>query len=270
MTRMSLTILLVVLLNILAGCYGPDSGRSQLIPSSDRPGEIPAVEFRPADMSEVDVVEKVAIQRQAYEEGLKLLISYYKGTGNDMKLIWAEDELARLQQVPKYIYIMEANVAGPELKATESITEADYMYYDARSIDKKARQLLVIVDENMLRLALAKYNEVIQRHPSSDKIDDSAYYAGLICEHFKDYSIALLYYQRAYQWDPDTPHPAYYRAAYLLDKKMQRRDEALPLYQKFIERGIGNEQMKILAQTRIDILSSSKEQEQTQTEPSQQ
>jgi tetratricopeptide (TPR) repeat protein len=266
---MSLTILLVVLLSVLAGCHGPDSGRSQLIPSSDRQETIPAVEFRPADTSEADVVERVALQRQAYEEGLTLLISYYKGTGNDMKLIWAEDELTRLQQVPKYIYIVEANVAGPELKATESITEADYMYYDARRIDKKARQLLVIVDENMLRVALAKYNEVIQRHPSSDKIDDAAFYAGQICEHFKDYSIALLYYQRTYQWDPDTTHTAYYRAAYILDKKMHRRDEALPLYQEFIKRGIGNEQMIAIAKARIDILSSSDKDPQTQTLPPQ-
>jgi tetratricopeptide (TPR) repeat protein len=255
---MTLTIVLVVLINVLAGCYGPDSGRSQLIPTTGKEKSIPAVEFRPADTSEADVVEKVAIQRQAYQEALALMISYYKGTGNDMKRIWAEDELSRFLQVPRYNYIMEAIVAGPDLKATESITEADYMYYDARNIDKKARGLMIIIDENKLRLALAKYNEVIQRHPSSDKIDDAAYYAGMICEHFKDYSIALLYYQRAYQWDPDTPHAAHYKAAYILDRKMSRRDEALPLYQEFIERGTGNEQMITLAKTRISALSSSK------------
>jgi tetratricopeptide (TPR) repeat protein len=266
MARMSLTILLVVLLNVLAGCYSPDSGKSQLVPISLKKETIPAVEFRPADTSEADVVEKVAIQRQAYEEGLTLLISYYKGTGNDMKLKWAEDELTRFHQVPRYNYIMEANVAGPELKATESITEADYIYDDARRVHKKAHQLVLFVDENKLRVALGKYNQIIQRHPSSDKIDDAAFYAGTICEHFKDYSIALLYYQRTYQWDPDTIHPAHYKAAYILDRKMHRRAEALPLYQEFVERGTGNEQMMTIAKTRINILSSSEKQQQTQTQ----
>ncbi|MHC4758257.1 MAG: tetratricopeptide repeat protein [Planctomycetota bacterium] len=265
MARTSLVILLAIFLSVLTGCYGPDSGRSQLIPKTAARETIPDVEFRPADTSEADVVEQVAIQRQAYEEGLKMLISYYTGTGNDMKLLWAEDEFRRLHNVPQYIYIVEAIVAGPELRATETITEADYMYDDARRTDKKARQWLIIIDENLLRVALAKYNQIIQRHPSSDKIDDAAYYAGQVCEHFQDYSIALLYYQRTYQWNPDTAHPAYYRAAYILDKKMHRRAEALPLYQEFVERGYANEQMMAIAQNRINALLSSEQELQPQT-----
>jgi len=261
MTRMTLTIVLVVLINCLAGCYDPDSGRSQLIPTTGRVDNIPAVEFRPADTSEADVVEQVAIQRQAYQQALSRLISYYKGTGNDMKRIWAEDELSRFLEVPRYNYILEANVAGPDLKATESIKEADYMYYDARRVDQEARQLIVYVNDNKLRIALSKYNELIQRHPSSDKIDDAAYYAGLICEQFKDYSIALLYFQRAYQWDPDTPHPARYKAAHILDMRLQSKDEALPLYRAFLERGVGNEQMIQNAHYRVKELSSSQPQQ---------
>jgi tetratricopeptide (TPR) repeat protein len=85
-------------------------------------------------------------------------------------------------------------------------------------------------------LALDKYNQLIRKHPSSDKIDDAAFKAGGIYEHFKDYTIALLYYQRAYQWNPKTPYPAKFKAAFMLDKRLHRRAEALELYQQALQK----------------------------------
>ncbi|MFC1737897.1 tol-pal system YbgF family protein [Planctomycetota bacterium] len=261
MARTSLMILLIVLLCVLAGCYSPDSGMSQLVPSGIRRPSAGARDAVPADVSEADVAERVAFERQAYESGLRQLIMYYKGIGNNMKLQWAQDELERFKEIPKYNYIIEANVAGPDLKATASITEADYMYYDGRQREKKARGLIVYVDENMLRLALAKYNQLIGKHPSSDKIDDAAFYAGGICSFFKDYSIALLYYQRAYQWNPETPYPARLEAAKVLDRRMHRRAESLELYQDFVERGKGTTGQLTFAKERIRELTTTGESE---------
>jgi tetratricopeptide (TPR) repeat protein len=84
-------------------------------------------------------------------------------------------------------------------------------------------------------LALDKYNQLIKKYPTSNKIDDAAYKAGGIYEYFKDYSIAVLYYKRAYQWDPMTIHPARFRAAYILDRRLARRVEALELYEEAIK-----------------------------------
>jgi tetratricopeptide (TPR) repeat protein len=95
--------------------------------------------------------------------------------------------------------------------------------------------LPILKDENSLRLALARYNQLIKNYPSSDKIDDAAYKAGVIYEYFKDYSIALLYYKSAYEWDPDGIYPARFRAARLLDKHLYRKDEALQLYQQAVK-----------------------------------
>jgi len=152
-----------------------------------------------------------------------------------MKLLWAKEELAALDAIPQYKYIIEANVAGPDLKATTSITEADYMYADAVRTEKKAKKLLVYTNKDLLRMALDKYNQLIRKHPASDKIDDAAFKAAGIYEHFKDYSISLLFYQRTYQWDPDTIYPAKYKAAYVLDKHLHRRAEALELYQQAVK-----------------------------------
>jgi tetratricopeptide (TPR) repeat protein len=152
-----------------------------------------------------------------------------------MKLNWAKDELSSLDSIPQYKYIIEAESAGANLRASTSIPEADEIYQDALELHRQAGALLVIKDNDLLRLAADKYDRLIKRFPSSDKIDDAAYKAGEICEYFKDYSIALLYYKRAYQWDPGTIHPARFRAARILDKRLHRYAEALKLYQEAIK-----------------------------------
>lgn len=231
MRRVILTAVLIGLVNVLAGCYSVDSGQSQLVPAATKT-VMPA---RLADAGESDLIEQTLTNRQAYQHGLEALIGQYTKTGNNMKLRWAKDELKALKKMPRYNYVVEAGVAGPKLKASATITEADYMYYDALRLEKKARRWLVINDDDLLRIVLQKYNYLIRKHPTSDKIDDAAFRAAGVFEHFKDYTIALLYYQRAYQWDPDTIHPAKYKAAYILDIKFHRRAEAMELYQQALK-----------------------------------
>lgn len=235
MARIACIGILVVLLNVLVGCQNVDRGRGQIVPTNTRQSLGPGSVVNIADTSEVDIVEQMAVNRQAYRQGLELLVGYYTRTGNNMKLEWAKKELAALNTMPKYNYIIEAIVASANLKVSDSIPDADDLYYDAQQLDKDAGALPILKNENQLRLALEKYNELIRKYPSSDKIDDSAYNAGVIYEYFKDYSIALLYYKRAYQWDPETIHPARFRAARVLDKNLHRNAEALQLYQQAVK-----------------------------------
>jgi tetratricopeptide (TPR) repeat protein len=95
------------------------------------------------------------------------------------------------------------------------------------------------VSKKKLQRALNKCNELIKEYPTSDKIDDAAYLAGEIHEFFKDYSIAVLYYKRAFQWDSQTPYPARYRAANLLDYQLFERDKALELYRESLQKEKG-------------------------------
>ena len=252
MARAILTALLIVLLNVLVGCHGVDSGRSQLIPPRMKAVSI-------VEAGEADIIEQMSINRLAYRQYLESLVRHYTETRNNMKLGWAENELKKLNKMPQYNYIIEASVAGPNLKASNSITIADYMYDEAFRLEKKAKRLILIKDKNLLRVALDKYNQLIRKHPSSDKIDDAAYRAGGIYGYFKDYTIALLYYQRAYQWDPDTIHPARFKAAYVLDKRLHRRGEALELYQQAVEMQAEHKKWKEYAEKRIRKLTKSDE-----------
>lgn len=251
MTKTILTILLIVLLNVLVGCNGSDSGRGQLVPTREMPSPAPASMARAATAAEVDVVEQMSVNRRGYRQGLEMLIEHYSRTGNHMKLGWAKKELASLDTMAKYNYIIEGSVAGPNLRAKDLIPEADDLYFEALGIVKRAGSLPFIKNKNLLRQALDKYNQLIRRYPTSDKIDDAAYNAGGIYEHFKDYTIALLYYRRASQWDPETIHPARFKAAYILDKRLHRRAEALEFYRQFLKKDAGSVKQREFAEAKI-------------------
>ncbi len=254
MVKAILTAVLIILLNVLVGCG--DADRSQLMPARTGTslGSVSAVKV--ANAGEADIIEQVVVNRLAYRQGLELLVEHYTRMGNNMKLRWAEKELAALDTMPQYNYIVEAGLAGPDLKASTSIREADYLYYDALELEEKAGPFK---NENLLRRALDKYNQLIRRYPSSNKIDDAAFRAGGIYEHFKDYTIALLYHQRAYQWDPETIHPARFRAAFILDKRLHRRAEALEVYQQAVKKESGYERWNEFAEKRIRELTKSDE-----------
>ncbi|UCG46768.1 MAG: tetratricopeptide repeat protein [Phycisphaerales bacterium] len=235
MARTILTAVIIILLNLLVGCRPVDSGEGRIMPVGGTPPDKPAPVVSFTGAGEVDIVEQVAVNRQAYRQGLLALVDYYTKTGNSMKLGWAKRELEALDTMPKYKYIIEADVVDAKLTPSVSIPEADQLYSEAVALQQEGEKMVVVKDDNKLRLALDKYNELIRRYPSSDKIDDAAFRAGGIYDYFKDYSIALLYYQRAYQWNPETTEPARFRAAYILDQHMHRRAEALELYKEALE-----------------------------------
>lgn len=231
MARIVVTCVLIVLLNVLVGCQAPDSGRGTMVARS--PGQRAApLSIISTDASEADMVEDMATNREGYRKALELLAGYYMKVGNNMKYEWAQKELASFDAMPKYRYIIGPEMVGTNLKPTASISQADDLFYDAQDLEKRAGTLFK--NEDMLRMALAKYDELITKYPTSDKIDDAAYYAGVLYEDFKDYTIALTYYQRAYQWDPDTIYPARFRAGRILDKNLHRNAEALKLYQEAV------------------------------------
>ncbi len=182
---------------------------------------------------EVDLVEDMTGRRNGYRGSLKALIDFYEAAGDATKLAWAKREYALM---PQYRYLMPGEALRADLRAIDSIDIADELYAEAVDLHKEAGGLLIIIDEDKLRISLNKFNLLIERYPSSDKIDDAAYKAGRIYRHFQDYEIAAVYFQRAFQWDSNTPYPARFRAAYILDRKLNMKSEALVLYQLSLEK----------------------------------
>jgi len=247
MTRIVLIVSSVVLITALTGCGDVEKYANMRTPMT------PSAQSGPALTSERDILEQLAINRQSYIESLQSLVNYYTTSGNEMKLKWAKKELANVMASPQYSYVVEAQVAGADLRAIASIPQADQLYEDAVATEKRAYIGPVVVDDRMLRLAMEKYNQVIRQYPTSDKIAMAAFRAGDAYEHFREYSIAAVYYERAAQWDKNIKSPARFRAAYLNDRFLHDRQKALMLYQDAIA---SNENCnRTIAQERILVLS---------------
>lgn len=212
----------------------------------ENPGPELFEQMTPSAATEVGLAESVAEKRLEYIKELEKIKSYYEQSGNQLKIEWVNRELKFLDEAPRYRYIIEAEVAGSDLRAKDIIPKATSLYSEGLQRYKScdiipipgSRILTgkVLVSRERLQIALNKFNDVIKDYPTSDKIDDAAYYAGRIHEFFGDYSIAVLYYKRAFQWDPATPYPARYRAAVLLDYQFAQRDQAMQLYRESLDK----------------------------------
>lgn len=261
MTRTVIFATTLVLLIAAMGCAPSDRGLGHRLPQrTTYTSPLPTEEADQVidSTDEIDLVEQMATHRRSYRRSLELLVTHYNVVGNNRKLRWAQEELRALDRMPQYRYIIDAQVMPADLQATTRIPAADELYLDAVETQRQAEPIGILKDEELLRVALSKYNSLIRQYPSSDKIDDAAYRVAQIYEYFKDYEIALLYYQRAYQWDPDTPYPARFRAASVLDRRLRRRNEALELYQEAVlKEGDRYDEWKMYGERRIRELSTS-------------
>ncbi len=256
MKQTILSTIVVVLLVMLTGCVLPDKEDRFMV----EPPEPAILTTTPASASaEVGMAEELAAKRLAYRQELEAMETYYKNTGNNVKLQWVQKELAAIGSAPRYRYIIAAEVAGSNLKAKEVVPEADRLFDEAIGHYKEAKKWVVVASKKQMRLALAKFNQLIKEYPTSDKIDDAAYRAGRIYEHFKDYTIAVLYYKRVFQWDPQTIYPARYRAAYLLDYHLLQRNQALHLYTEAVANESKHKELIELAKERITELTATTE-----------
>jgi tetratricopeptide (TPR) repeat protein len=262
MTRIVTTAAVILLLTLFVGCEA-NTGTSQKLPNrsaayASEPNQPLAVA---TSADEIDLVEKMASLRQDYRRSLQALIQYYDAFGNHEKVTWAREELRALDRIPQYQYIIEAQVMPATLRATERIAAADQLYQDAEKLYKDAGVLPLtqLKDVQLLRAALRKYGELISRYPTSDKIDDAAYRMGHIHEGLGDYTIALSFYERAYQWDPATPYPARFKAADILDKKLHNRAKALEVYQEAIVKEARYTDLRLMAERRVQELNTSKD-----------
>ena len=186
---------------------------------------------------EVQLVEQMARYRTSYREHLMLLRQFYDRQGNHLKADWARQEIENLDLGPKRPYLVLAEVAGPDLRAERVEVEADLLYQEGLESMKQGRGGLgkLFMDKKKLYLAIEKFDELIRNYPDSDKIDDAAFQIGEINRHYlEDYRTALLYYQRVWQWDPQTILPARYAVARIYDDALHDRIKALEYYNQVI------------------------------------
>ncbi len=139
MTRIVTTAAVISLLTLfIIGCEA-NTGTSQKLPYRSNPAmsEPNKPLAKPTSNDEIDLIEKMAANRQAYRRSLEGLIQYYDAAGNHDKVTWARQELTALDRIPQYRYIIEADVMPANLKASESIAAADQLYEEATKVERQ-------------------------------------------------------------------------------------------------------------------------------------
>jgi tetratricopeptide (TPR) repeat protein len=182
--------------------------------------------------SDMEIVERVLAKRREYQLALEQLRSHYLATGDLERAKWAEEELIHFHRVPKQAFRLDLDVPPPLLKAEQNIPEANELYRRAMTYKDKGWSGTEYLDNQ--RRAELLFQQILTNYPQSDKIDDAAYQLGDIYESraYKQYRRAALYYERCFQWNPNTQFDARIRAARLYDKYLQERSRAMELYKE--------------------------------------
>ncbi|MCA9254684.1 MAG: hypothetical protein KDA33_03560, partial [Phycisphaerales bacterium] len=170
----------------------------------DRPrAELPVV---------ADGVEDMMAARQAYIESLIELERVYLESGNTEKANWARRQREQTEKIEVYPYLSED---PPEKSSAvmpiESIPEADTLYDEAYALYDTFVGVPFIgftkLNTKDARTAVDKFRTLLREYPTSDKVDDAAYYCGVIYKEFlreddPDNQLALRYFKWAIELDP--------------------------------------------------------------------
>jgi tetratricopeptide (TPR) repeat protein len=185
-------------------------------------------------MGEVGLVEEVARTRKAYGRALLALKDYYVSRATNTKIEWIDSELAAFDKVPKIQYLVVAELAGPNLRPTKHIEAADQLFKEG--MNYKDYPAFPPGKKEYLKVAVEKFQTIIEKYPESDKIGDAAFRLGEMYGgwYFQDWARAVQSYQRCWQWDPGTPYPALFNAAKIYDEKLKNRVKAVELYNRVV------------------------------------
>jgi len=198
----------------------------------------PGATLAVVERQEVDLVENVLTHRAQYHQGLEELRDYYYAHGYAAKQSWADFELAGLRKVKAFRYMMDAEIPSDQLRPTDMVPEADALYERGQELLRKGGHgVPIFYREKTMIEAADVFQQLVERYPNSDKIDDAAFYLGEIHKEYlpNQEPIAVKWYERAWTWDPQTPHSARFQAAVVYDYRLHDRDRALELYQSVLK-----------------------------------
>jgi tetratricopeptide (TPR) repeat protein len=186
---------------------------------------------KPAGKGDAEIVERLLAARKEYQLTLEALRAHYIATGDIERAHWAEDELIQFHRILKQAYRLELDVPPPTLQASYNVPEANELY--RRGMVFKDKGMATTYIDNQRRAELL-FQQLLTNYPQSDKISDAAYQLGDIYESkaFRQYHRAASYFERCFQWKPNTNFDARLRAARLYDRHLNERNRAIEIYKE--------------------------------------
>lgn len=177
----------------------------------------------------VAAVKRVLAARQEYQASLEELRAQYLRSGDIEHVRWVEDELLSYHRISKRAYRLELDVPPPTLTPNQNNGEANDLF--RRAVAFKSKGWGQELDDNYRRAELL-FQQLITLYPQSDKLSETAYHLGDIYESraFKQYRRAAIYFERSFQWNPQTSNDSRLKAARLYDRTLSDHSKAIPLY----------------------------------------
>ncbi len=268
--RVSVYALGLMTLGFVVGCEGISYTHDSRVGDISPPPE--DVDYRPAATENAnfpDLVEEMMAKRQLYVQHLIQMERAYLDTGDTTRANWARRQRELTEQVEVYPYLTENTPSQMKTQVQviprDSIPEADSLFNEGYKLYDKFVGVPFVgfayLNKPEPRQALDIFKRVIAEYPTSDKVDDAAYFIGNIYKEFlrhddPDNELALRYLRWAWKLDPRTPHPARFDAAVIYDFRLHDRDKAIELYHDVLAlQEAGNNSNQRFSATRIEQLS---------------
>lgn len=210
-----------------------------------------------------DLVENMMMSRQDHIQTLVDMESAYLEVGDTVKANWSRRQRELFAKVEIYPYLTEETIEQTiDVSPEESSPEADEIYAQAVALVDQVALIpgagVLQGNQDKARQALGLFKTILRDHPKSDKVDDCAYYCGVLYKEYlrdddPDNELSVRYYRWAINLNPETPHPARFHCAVVLDYRRHERDRAIELYHQVLEES--NDSNARWAATRIEQLT---------------
>jgi len=202
------------------------------------------------------LVEFVLAARAAYKQAMRDLEKFYSDRLSLKKHKFISRVRERFDPVRTYVYFFSAEAPPENMKPVKVIPAAEELYSKALSIYKRASLVPLIPNYNKQRKALRLFLTITEQHPTSTKSPLAAFYIGHIYrEYFNENVRAVMWYQRAWKWDPRIQIGARFQAAVVWDYRLQNHSRAMELYHAVLEHEFDEPTNRMFARNRIAELT---------------
>jgi TolA-binding protein len=194
----------------------------------------PAGKTESASATDTKEVERVLTARKEYQGALIALYNQYEKSGDKLRAQWVEEELKTFHLMSKPSYRLDLHDVPPaSLEAKDNVKAANDLYKEAMKYKDKGTGTEYTLNQRRAEILL---QEILAKHPTSDKIADVAYQLGDLYEGkaYRQYERAAEYFQRAYQWRKGTANDSRMRAAIIYDKTLNERSKAVEMYREVV------------------------------------
>jgi tetratricopeptide (TPR) repeat protein len=181
---------------------------------------------------DLEKVERVLAARREYQASLEQLRQFYLQVGDVERAKWAEEEMLHYHRIAKQAYRLELDVPIPTLPGNQNIPEANDLYMRAMAFKDHGWAGNDFLDNQ--RRAELLFQQILSLYPQSNKISSTAYQLGDLYEGraYRQYRRAAMYFERCFQWNPNTEYDARLRAARLYDRYLLDRTRAIEIYKE--------------------------------------